>query len=64
MEWTFRTVVRGFLVFGGVAFIALGLTEGETFELLLGVGALLIGSIGLWIEWQQQSTADDHEDNL
>lgn len=64
MKVTFRTLVRSFLVVAGVAFIVLGVTEGETFELVLGVVSVLIGSVGLWVEWKNHTTGDGQEDNL
>jgi hypothetical protein len=50
MEWTYRTILRVFLVVGGVAIVVVGALEGSTFELALGVLAIVLGAIGLWME--------------
>jgi len=60
MDWTIRTVMRVFLLVGGLVFVVRRALEGETFELGLGVVAVFLGALGLWWEWQTAS-ADDRE---
>lgn len=54
MDLSFRTVLRGFLLAGGVVFILLGVVEGSTFNVVLGGVAAFLGAIGIWAEWQGQ----------
>lgn len=46
----FRTLLRGFLVGGGVAIAVVGVVEGSTFEIALGAFAALLGGFRLWSE--------------
>lgn len=45
-----RTVVRLFLVVGGLVFLVLGAVEGSWFEVSLGGVAMVVGAVGLWRE--------------
>ena len=58
MEWTFRAVVRAFLLVGGSAYLVYGLVDGTTFDVALGAFAAVVGAIGLW-SMQLQATDED-----
>lgn len=51
MDWTFRTVVRAFLLVGGVIYVVWGALDGSMVRLGLGVVAALLGAFGLWSEF-------------
>ncbi|MFP4626474.1 MAG: hypothetical protein ACLFNI_07775 [Natronomonas sp.] len=51
MEWTFRTVVRGFLLVGGLIYVAWGILDGTQVTLVVGIIAALLGAFGLWWEF-------------
>lgn len=50
MEWSHRTIVRVFLVVGGIAFLVVGALDQSIFELALGALAVVLGAVGLWME--------------
>ncbi len=52
----FRTLVRAFLVVGGLGYAAFGLLEGSTLEVGFGALAALLGGFGLW--WDRRESAD------
>lgn len=52
----FRTLVRLFLVVGGVAYAAFGLLEGSTVEVGFGALAALLGGFGLW--WDRRASGE------
>ena len=58
MEWTFRAVVRAFLLVGGIAYLVYGVVEGGTFDVVLGAFAAVVGAIGLW-SMRLQVTGED-----
>jgi hypothetical protein len=51
MEWTFRTLIRGFLVIGGLGYMAWGVLDDSLVTLGFGVAAVLLGAFGLWSEF-------------
>ena len=53
MDLGFRTLVRVFLLVGGLVFAATG---GSTVRVGFGVGAALLGGFGLWWELRESST--------
>lgn len=53
----FRTVVRVFLVVGGLAFAVAGALEGSALEVGFGALAVLLGAFGLW--WDRRERADE-----
>lgn len=52
----FRTLVRGFLVLGGLAYAAFGVLAGSTVTVGFGVLAALLGAFGLW--WDRRAATD------
>jgi hypothetical protein len=56
---TGRTVLRGFLLLGGVAILGLGVLQGSSFNIGLGALATVLGGFGLWWELTQQSTSNE-----
>ncbi|MEF8814694.1 MAG: hypothetical protein V5A55_12885 [Halovenus sp.] len=56
---SFRTLVRGFLLVGGLAFIVLGTLDGSLFNIGLGAVAAFLGLVGLWMEYREGA----HKDN-
>lgn len=55
MDWTFRTILRGFLLVGGLAFVGFGAVEGTLFDLGIGIVAAVLGALGLWRERTERS---------
>ncbi len=55
MHWNARTVVRAFLLFGGLAFLVSGLVGGEVLTAGIGAVALVLGAVGLAAEWTGSS---------
>lgn len=51
----FRTLVRVFLVVGGVLYAAFGLLDGSSLQAGFGVLAALLGAFGLW--WDRRESA-------
>jgi hypothetical protein len=60
----FRTLVRAFLLVGGLIFLVQGAIDGSVSELGLGAMAVLLGGVGLWWEWRKQSGADEPRENV
>lgn len=58
MEWNFRTVIRAFLVVGGIGLLAFGIATGDTLRIVIGGVALGVGAAGLVSEWR-----DDPDDS-
>lgn len=58
MDWDGRTLLRGFLLVGGLLFLGAGLVRGELFDVGIGAFAAVLGGFGLWWEHNRQSTAD------
>ena len=48
MSIGFRTLLRGFMFVGGVAFAVSGAVTGSLFEVGFGLFAALLGGFGLW----------------
>lgn len=63
-EIGFRTLVRGFLLIGGLVFVAWGVIEGSLANIGLGLVATLLGGIGLWWEWKKQAGNDGQRENV
>ena len=51
MDWSFRTVVRAFLLVGGLVYVGWGVLDGSMVTIGLGVLAAVLGVIGLWSEF-------------
>jgi len=64
MHVGFRTLVRGFLLVGGLLFLFQGVTGGSVFDLVLGLVATLVGGVGVWLELREQAGSDEPRDNL
>lgn len=56
MDLGFRTLLRVFLLVAGLVYIGLGIVRGSLFSIALGAAAVTLGTVGLWWEWNQQST--------
>lgn len=52
MDVTPRTLLRAFLLVGGLAFLGFGLLESSMFHLGIGILAGALGAFGLW--WERQ----------
>jgi len=59
MDWDARTLLRGFLLVGGLLFLVLGLIRGELFDVGIGALAAVLGGFGLW--YDRQSTGTDEQ---
>lgn len=59
MRLSFRTLVRGFLLVGGLAFVVLGTLDGSRFNVGLGAVATFLGLVGLWTEYRRQAHSDN-----
>lgn len=55
MDWTYRTVLRVFLVVGGGALLVLGILNSDVLNVGVGAIAVLLGGVGLAHEWRQAS---------
>lgn len=53
MDVSPRTLLRIFLLIGGVWMIWLWMSDGSTLNLAIGVLAAAVGGFGLWWEYQQ-----------
>jgi hypothetical protein len=60
----FRTLIRGFLLVGGLVFALQGAISGSLFDLGLGLVAALLGGVGLWWELRGGSDPDESVDNI
>lgn len=56
---TFRTLVRVFLVLGGIAFIALGIQDGAALDVGIGVVAVVLGAGGLYYQFYWQPAQEE-----
>lgn len=56
-----RTVLRAFLLVGGLTFIGFGLLDSSMFHLGLGVLAAALGAFGLWWERRQRRPSTSEE---
>lgn len=54
MDWSFRTLVRGFLLVGGLAYVAWGILDDSMVTLGFGILAAAIGAFGLWWEFGRE----------
>ena len=52
----FRTLLRGFMIFGGVAFAVSGALAGSAIEVGFGLFAALLGGFGLWRDARDPSS--------
>jgi len=59
MHWSPRTLVRVFLLVGGLAFIVLGTLDSSLFNLGLGAVAAFLGLVGLWMEYREGVERDN-----
>lgn len=64
MNVGFRTLLRGFLLVGGLVFALQGAISGSLFDVGLGLAATVLGAVGLWWELHGQSGPDEPVDNL
>lgn len=55
MSVGFRTLVRGFMCVGGVAFAVSGAVTGSLVEVGFGLFAALLGGFGLWWDYRESS---------
>lgn len=55
MSVEFRTLVRGFMCVGGVAFAISGAVRGSLLEVGFGLFAALLGGFGLWWDYRESS---------
>ena len=53
MDWHPRTLVRIFLLVGGLVYVGSGLLSGSLPQLALGVAAAALGAFGLWWEYRE-----------
>lgn len=60
MNRDFRTLLRGFLLVGGLVFFGLGVARGDLFNVGLGALAAVLGGFGLWWDYNRQSA--DHDE--
>ena len=56
MSMDFRTLVRVFLLVGGIAYAVFGVISGSTFEVGFGALAAVLGGFGLWWEHRDASS--------
>lgn len=54
MDITPRTVLRAFLLVGGIGVGTLGYVDGSTTQVVLGIAAVLLGGFGLWYQYTQE----------
>lgn len=64
MNVDFRTLLRGFLLVGGLLFALQGAIDGSPFDVGLGLTAAALGAVGLWWELHGQSGPDESVDNV
>lgn len=57
MAGTYRTLLRAFLLLGGLAYVLFGIVAGTTLDIGLGAFAAIVGAIGLW--WEQSAGGKD-----
>lgn len=50
MAGSYRTVLRAFLLLGGLAYVLFGTLAGTTLDIGIGLLAAIVGGIGLWWE--------------
>ena len=55
MDWTFRTVVRLFMLVGGGFVLVFGLINGDAVNVAIGVAGVVLGGVGLVYESRQES---------
>ena len=55
MNWNLRTFVRLFLVIGGTVILVDGVLSGETVGILIGIVAVILGTVGLVFEWREST---------
>ena len=53
MDWHPRTLVRIFLLVGGLVYVGSGVLSGSLAQLALGVAATALGAFGLWWEFRE-----------
>lgn len=56
MSISFRTLVRGFMFVGGIAYAVSGAVTGSPFEVGFGLFAALLGGFGLWWDARDSSS--------
>lgn len=59
MDWDARTLLRGFLLIGGLLFVGVGLVRGEPFDVGIGAFAAVLGGFGLW--YDRRSAGPDEQ---
>ena len=52
MDLTPRTVLRAFLLVGGIAVLGLGIIEESLVQIGIGVVAMLLGGFGLYTQYK------------
>ena len=53
MDWNVRTLLRSFLLAGGLVYLAAGVLSGTPSQLVIGGVAAALGAFGLWWEFKQ-----------
>lgn len=55
MKWNVRTILRSFLVAGGIVYVASGVLTWTPLYLAIGAVATAVGLIGLWMEYGSET---------
>lgn len=50
MDVDFRTILRAFLIVGGLALLLVGILDGSTTNAAIGAIAVLVGAVGFWFD--------------
>ncbi len=53
----FRTLLRAFLLLGGLAYVLFGVVAGTSLDIGIGLLAATVGGIGLW--WERSAGGSD-----
>lgn len=56
MDWHLRTLVRIFLVVGGLVYVVSGVTSGSVPAMALGAAATALGAFGLWWDYRDSES--------
>ncbi|MEF8775851.1 MAG: hypothetical protein V5A43_05025 [Haloarculaceae archaeon] len=56
MDWHLRTLVRIFLVVGGLVYVVSGVMSGSLPAMALGAAATALGAVGLWWEFRDSAS--------
>ena len=53
MEFTFRTLLRAFLLVGGIGIAVMGALDGSSLDIAIGTVAAVLGGGGLLYQWRK-----------